>query len=276
MRNRGFDHTPNGLPSVAEDTQGLTSRGLFRNVFSTKKPQQLAVKPAAAAQSVPASPNYIRVSLEDSLSGFKKFVEKSKLLRLANGGDTDLALKKQGEKIILVSAAGDMVTSLDRPNNADLVNALEQQSRIHKMLNDNARQDFNVFLDIQGSGKGSAFVKGEKLGFTIKSDRPSYILMVGIDSMGNMNVLYPYQPSELAPIAAEKPFVQRDMIEVGKPYGRDYIQVYAFDKKPKELPKLVASELSADAAGMKLFKHMLANKSLKKAHASVELITTDR
>lgn len=275
MRNRGFDHTPNGLPSVAEDTKGLTSRGLFRNVYQ-QKAQQIAVKPAAAAQSVPSSPDYIRVSLEDSLSGFKKYIEKSKSLRLVDSGDTDLALKKKGDKIILVSAAGDMVTSLDRPNNADLMDALEQQSKIHQLLSGNTKQDFNVFLDIQGSGKGSAFVKGEKLGFTIKSDRPSYILMLGIDSKGNMNVLYPYQPSELAPIPAQQAFVQRDMIEVGKPYGRDYIQVYAFDKKPKELPKLVAAELTADAAGMKLFKRMLANKSLKKAHASVELITTDR
>jgi len=280
MRNRGFDHTPNGLPTVAEDESGLTSRGLFRNVFaantSNNDEAKVTVVPPVAPQSVPSSPDYIRVSLGVELAGFKKFLQNDSNIKIAESGEYDLSLKKKGDQIILVSAAGDLITHLDRPNNSDLIDALKQQSRIHKMVSNQASQDFNLFLDVQGSGKGSAFVKGDKLGFTIQSDKESYILMLGIDSSGKMNVLYPYKPSELTPIPAKKPFIQKDLIEVGAPYGRDYIQVYAFDKKPKELAQLVATELTPNSTSMELFKHMLADKSLKKAQANVELITADR
>ena len=282
MRTRGFDHTPNGLPTVAEDETGLTSRGLFRNVFAQASPKaddkkpKVVAQPAVADKSLPASPNYIRVTLDSGLSGFQKFLDSDTRIRLVNTGDSDLSIKKQGDQIILVSAAGDLITSLERPNNADLITALRQQSRIHKLVSENINQDFNVFLDIQGNGKGSAFVKGEKLGFTIQSDQSSYILMLGIDSKGKMSVLYPFQESELAPIPAKKPFVQKDLIVVGKPYGRDYIQVYAFDKKPKQLAQLMASEIMPNSKNMELLSTMLADKSLKKAEANVVLITTDK
>jgi len=279
MRNRGFDHTPNGLPTVAEDESGLTSRGLFRNVFALQQKKAAAkvvAQSAVAAQSLPASRDYVRVSLGTDLHGFEKFLKNESDIKLVDAGDRDINLKKKGDQILLVSAAGDLITQLDRPNNADLINALKQQSRIHKIVSDDAKQDFNVFLDVQGNGKGSAFLKGEKLGFTIQSDKQSYILMLGIDSKGKMNVLYPYQASELAPIPAKKPFIQRDLIEVGEPYGRDYIQVYAFDKKPKELAQLMASEITPNSDNMKLFNHMMSDKSLKKAQANVELITADR
>ena len=280
MRSRGFDHTPNGLPTVAEDDNGLTSRGLFRNVFAkAEKPEKkniVTAQSALAAKSLPASPDYIRVSLGNELGGFKKFLKDDQHIKLVDSGERDISLKKKGDQILLVSAAGDMITTLNRPNNADLVNSLKQQSRIHKIVSEDDKQDFNVFLDVQGNGKGSAFLKGEKLGFTIKSDKESYILMLGIDSNGKMNVLYPYQASELAPIPARKPFVQKDLIVVGEPYGRDYIQVYAFDKKPKELAQLMAAEITPNSSDMKLFNHLLADKSLKKAQANVELITADR
>jgi len=108
------------------------------------------------------------------------------------------------------------------------------------------------------------------------SDKESYILMLGIDSSGKMSVLYPYQKSELAPIPAKKPFVQKDLIVVGKPYGRDYIQVYAFDKQPKQLAKLMAQEITASSKDMQLLHEILSDKSIKKAQANVELITADR
>jgi len=277
MRTRGFDHTPNGLPTVAEDDSGLTSRGLFRNNFSANKQQaQVVPAPPAAPQSIPASPEYIRVSLGGDLTGFSKFLQDDPQIKLVESGDRDISLKKEGNQILLVSAAGDLISRLDTPNNADLIASLKQQSRIHKLVTNSSQQDFNVFLDVQGNGKGSAFVKGEKLGFTIQSDKESYILMLGIDSSGKINVLYPYKPSELEPIPAKKPFVQKELIEVGAPYGRDYIQVYAFDKKPKELAQLMASELKPDSSGMELFQHMLSDKSIKKAQANVELITADR
>lgn len=294
MRERGFDHTPNGLPSVAEDSRGLSSRGLFRNVESANKTEpvlQVAAvasavtsttvsesatqgKPATTNPTVPASAEYLRVRLDGAFGDFASFLAVPNIKVVS--GENDLTVKRQGDKVLLVSAAGDLVTEVERPNNAVLVEMVKHQAWVHGLVNQKVRQDFNVFLDLYGQGRGSVAVRDEEIGFTIKTSKEAYIFLLDIDPMGTINVLYPYYREELVAIKANQAFIREKIAKVGPPYGRDYVQVFAFDRLTSEMKQLVAAKITQNSKAADLFKQIVDNPGIKKGHASMELVTADR
>ncbi|MFV2058779.1 MAG: hypothetical protein ACC707_20140, partial [Thiohalomonadales bacterium] len=258
---RGFDHTPNGLPSIAQDRIGLATRGLFRNKLPTLKEDSFSKK------ILP-----LKVSLAE---GFDQL--KSALRQQANTivvkSHADINVKRLGTAIVLSSAAGDVITQTKQTDIKSLVKLIAYQASIHNMVNGPVSQNFNVFLEIYGNGKGSAAIKGDTIGFAITSEKEAYILLVTIDSRENISVIYPFFENELGSIPARKPFIRKDIAIVGPPYGRDYVQVYAFEKRLPELKQLLGKSFAKDSPQRRIFDRLISDKSSSRARASLELIT---
>jgi len=57
-------------------------------------------------------------------------------------------------------------------------------------------QNFNVFAVV--TEQRAVIVEGEKIGFSIRTDMDSYLLLVSIDPTGYLSVLYPATSKEMA------------------------------------------------------------------------------
>lgn len=303
MRQRGFDHTPNGLPSMAEDSSGLASRGIFRSRSDDKSAAQQgmdAINGAVGVNKISASnttASILRVELESGFDGLSEKLGKLKNVKLVDK-DGDIVLRKDDAGVMLISRAGDLIArenftsegisdenvtskSNFREKNeidASLVKLIQHQAWVHQLVNDKMQQDFNIYLDISGNGRGSVAITDEEIGFSVSSDRSmdTYLLLVDIDPHGTINVIYPYYREELKPFQAKDTFVREKIAKVGPPYGRDFVQVYAFDRLTSDLKQLVAATIETDSGLHDVFQRLINDKTIKKARASMELVTSHR
>ena len=286
MRRRGFDHTPNGLPSIAEDSTSLASRGIFRNAnliavsqkekqSNTDAPIKTASNNTKALKKSVADEERLRLRVGSGLEKWRDRLDKLSRVDVVKA-DSDVTVRQIGEEILLISAAGDVIVRSKKTDLKTISKLVEHQAVVHRLVNKSMIQDFNVNLEIYGNGKGSVAVKGETVGFSITTERDAYLLLVDIDPAGNINVIYPFYNKELQPITARKPFIRKDIAIVGTPYGRDFVQVYAFEKLSAELKQMVGVSIPMDSPKRAIFERLIGNHSLSKARASLELITTER
>jgi len=157
---------------------------------------------------------------------------------------------------------------------ATIVDNIRHQAWIHQLVETPYKQYFNVDLELYGSGRGSTAVENELIGFSIKSSRKAYILLIDIDPHGTVNVLYPYTPSEMAPIEANRLLPFKDLTRVTPPFGRDYLQAYAFTDINEDYKALRGKSFSLSSPYAKNLQRLIQNNSIDKARASLEVVTS--
>jgi hypothetical protein len=272
MRTRGFDHTPNGLPTFAEDVGDLSSRGILRpKQVGSKSTKRVVVK----ANKKHSTYKQFSLHLGNEFASLSKQVKKISNIRLVQR-DADISLRRKGKEVILVSRAGDIVTRMQAPDTNKLVETIKVQAWIHQLVDGKMKQDFGVYLGLYGSGLGSVLVKGEEIGFSITSDREAYLLIVDIDPKGSINVIYPYYKEELDSVPAKIAMIKPSLGRVSGPFGRDYVQVYAFDRLSKDLKKLMGvKQFTRNSPMGKVFNRLIRDQKINKARASMELITAN-
>jgi len=280
MRARGFSHTPQGLPPLSEDTQDLSNRPVFG---SAAAPIVLAAAATPIASQSTATdskkqeeddkPGALTVNLEAGATQFA-----AALTVLANvkvvKGNAALFLRKEANQILFVSGAGDLILKLPGGKQQDIVSMVQHQAWVNSLVNLPYKNDFAVNLEFDMPGRGSAAVDGDDIGFTFKSATPSYLLLVDIDPQGNINVIYPYLANELLPIQANTTKSFPNLSEVTAPYGRDFIQLYAFQDYSEKLKLLMGKTIAKDSPLLAEFNALIADKNLRKSRSSLELVTS--
>ncbi len=119
-----------------------------------------------------------------------------------------------------------------------------------------AQQRFNVSVDLIGN-KG-VLTENEEIGFTVRSEADAYILLLNIDTAGNINVIYPYYPRELAPIKAGVVKKWEQFGKIAPPwFGTEYLKVFAFEKQPAELKVLKGAQFAPDDPRLGVLMRML-------------------
>lgn len=302
MRVRGFDHTPQGLPSLAEDTTKLASRSIFGDTKaeaakeglggeSAKPSVSSSVKPSGKPSSSPASAKEDSTASSSALSGsaeltalltvaidknLKQVRQRAKQLKDVKivENKSVLEIRKDGSDVLFISQAGDLILRLTKPSVNIIVDNLRHQAWVHQLVAGPFQQDFNVDLELYGAGKGSTVLEGELLGFSVLSSEKAYILLIDIDPKGTVNVLYPYEPSELSPIQANQLLAFKDLSKVTPPFGRDYVQVYAFSKISDDFKALRGKSFSLGSPYAKNLQRLINNRNLSKARVSMELVTS--
>jgi hypothetical protein len=102
--------------------------------------------------------------------------------------------------------------------------------------------------------RGNTFVQCESFVFEVRLQKPAYVMLLDLDSEGNLTVLYPTRASERQVVAAGSPRAipsadPKDHILVTAPFGSDQVAVLAFERLPEFFADLTgAQRFTADGA----------------------------
>lgn len=227
MAQRGYSHTPQRLPSVAEDTTNLGSRSLIAGTSVVKPVSNMALPKLAIDAS--ALPPNVQSSLPNVAD-----------LQWA-AADAQFKLTPAGRSIALKTNGGDLVAEFDQADRAALAGSLQQLVWAHRM-NAVGLQFMRAVLPAAISPElmGGNFLLGDSLHFQVRPDKTASLLLLNVDSAGKVSVLYPNYPHELTALDGGTSHAipsanQADRIKVQLPLGMDIQLVFAFDQPAPDL-----------------------------------------
>ena len=278
MRIRGFDHTPQGLPSLANDSRNLSSNSIFgsaqNNVQLALATKTIRFDEDEARSATILPEKDLSIRLGKALRHLSKEARKLKHVRLVKN-KYDLRIQKDGKDVLLINSAGDLVTRIPDARDNDVLEAMRMQALAHAFMNTSWQQNFGLEFDMFGVGKGSTATDGEQLGFSIKSAERAHLMILNIDPLGQVSVIYPYMPTELEPIQERESIDLKGITEIRPPYGRDYMLAFAFSELTPEMERLRGQSFGLDSQMADVLKSLLGNKNLKKGWSSLELVTAN-
>jgi len=278
MRLRGFNHTPQGLPPLAEDDFNLANRVVFErkkvraslaHSDNNKIINNYPLKFNRSDNSIPVlASNNIASSLRNKLRNNTDIsLVKSNYLLEIDASDNNILIKTN---------AGDQITSLPSTDSKGLDRVIRQQISIDKLTNGPYQQSFDLDVNFSGVGRGSTIVEGQDIGISARASENAYYLIVNINTEGMFNILYPANEIELRLIKA---YATLDLPNFGKPqapFGREYIIVYAFAKKYPELATLMGKTFSRESSLFNDFSEILEKGNTKSARSSLQLVTVKK
>ena len=88
------------------------------------------------------------------------------------------------------------MATLVAPRPRRIVDLVAHHAWVYDLYNSPFDNGFFVDFDMYRSGRGGSVVKGEIVGFSIRSEKQAYILLINFDSQGKAQVIYPYDDSE--------------------------------------------------------------------------------
>ena len=272
MANRGFANTPNRLPELSEDNNKLHTRpflqtGKIGSAFIADDTDQL-----------------LRITIENTshLAFVSHKIKKYKHLKIVDSS-ADIKVKYMDGNTLLFNPRGDIVARFGlSANNEEFFGRLMQQYWIKQFVNKvNPEQNFNLTLDLTGDVTGGTAVVGEKVAFSIETEKTAYIVLLDIDSRGDVNVLYPYDISETKRVAAKKVLnipgnTPDDMIVIEPPFGVDTVIALAFTERPMLLNRIIGKSVSIDSPQIRDIDTLISEPSSIWAKSYLTLSTFDK
>lgn len=285
MRQRGFIHTPQGLPSLAEDTQRLAYRGIFGTSGSvktandmanqTKKPGGIHTQNKPGDESVKPDPGFaLQLQLDTQLQSLRSLLAKLSGVRLVEQ-KPDMRLRQKNSEFLLISAAGDLIVNLGKADTPHIVQAVKYHAWVHRQFNQPFANDFKVELEYHNPAKVSTAVSGEKVRFSLRSERDAYPLLLDMQADGTVVILYPKDKTEMRLLRANE-VLTLDDIKVVPPFGRDAVQLYMLERNNQDYQRLLGQNFILDSHLAQNLENLLKTKTHKKGRANLELITVER
>ncbi len=275
MRSRGFNHTPRGLPTLADDTTLLNNKPMFGSV-SAQANNQLSSQTRLPLASAEHHQKPLRVKTDPSLKRLIPALNSHSLLN-HDATNYDLELRVQAADVLFISRSGDVILRLHRPSDDNLINTLTLQILAARMANPTTPQHFSLAIELDQADKASTLAKGDKVGFSITSQLDAYLLIINIDASGKVNVIYPRDRVELTPIKAQQNLQLIDLTTVTPPFGRELVMAYAFKNFDKTLATLRTNyTFSLDSGLAKQMLKMIENQKTTMAKTSLALFTVDQ
>jgi hypothetical protein len=267
MDERGYPHTPRLLPDGGGDREELVERPLF----------ELARVPATEWAPVPEEPLRVRLASDmetlvpalRGIGGFE-FTERA----------PDIVIVRDADDIVLEEPDGEPIDRLASASGEDLVQRLQREAWVRRVLRTPAAPgSFNVKVDLSTPEPGTLVVEGEPIAFTVATDKPAYVVMLGIDPAARVRVLYPSDPDAIpAPVRPGVPLSvpnsdPSSVMRVTSPFGVEYIVVAAIESRPVGLMALAGREVGPDAPLRQDLERILADAERQGAKTSLRFKT---
>ena len=279
MGGRGFSHTPQGLPTIAQDDNNLAQQEVFfLQTRSGGVPVKLGTESTKQVpKSRPLKWPELRVTLHPSFKNLKADINSYPGVEVSNEA-FDVAIRPgANESFTLVSNAGDIITTITQGDEAGLERALTYEKWINDTLLETKSSASGMRLEASFSGvaKGSAAVEGEKVGFDLRLPDGGYLMILDYEPGGYINVIYPYNVAEKTIQPANSRVMLHDLMGVKPPFGRDRIHVVAFSSATKIYHELTSNHrFMFDSAYAKNLVSMLSDKDISKATVTLQMITS--
>jgi Caspase domain/Domain of unknown function (DUF4384) len=246
LEHRNFPQHPQLLPGIAEDPHDVGSMAFFSNALPGSAPLVSSAQPVPAAQA-----GAVHVRLESVEAGLRaKITALSGVDIVDHGGD--LIVSQSGDQVQLLGPAGDPVLKT-KAADGNLLKRIAAQAWLNRALPATIDK-LGLRADTDPSSRGNTYVQCESFVFEVRLQKSAYIMLLDLDSHGNLTVLYPANPLERrivpAGVATAIPGADpKDHILVLPPFGTDLVSVLAFEQPPPFFAELTdAQAFGADTA----------------------------
>lgn len=271
MADRGYGHSPQLFPPVAEDVRGMTNSPLFA---SGRPATGEAVK---KAQAVPSKLRIATVDLNPAVMTTLARVPDVQLVTNREPFDMLVAEPQRGQ-LALRTVSDDTIASVAMQDSQKLVKILSGYVLAHKLRKLGVEGQRGALpFEINPSHFGGNFVFGQKLNFVVRPDRPSTLVILNVDADGNWSTLYPYDAREHPALAANQAhFVPgqspSQLVQVQAPEGQDTLVAFSFDEPPSGLTEITGlKDVDSSDARLQRFVSVVQRMTGKFAFAKTEL-----
>lgn len=233
MAATGISHSPQLLP--VKDKQ-LRKKLINRNLFQVKAPKQTSEK-------IPVTSEVLTVKLQGLSAGVKSRLAQSPFIRLVESSE-DVSVKAVGRGVEFTSG-GDRIVFYPRTSDDSIIERLLAEATFRqKLLPASREQSFNIDLSLLNPYSGSTLKIGDKIGFSLESQREAYAMLINFNTEGKLDVLYPYDIGESPFVSPAEPLKLDFGIRVTPPIGIDQVIAIAFDSPIPEIDALRGKRIS--------------------------------
>ena len=223
LEHRNFAQHSQLLPAIAEDSLDVGSHAFLG--------MQLPAQPAAPPSSHDAS---VHVKLQSVSAALRARVAGLSGVVIVEGAG-DLTLAQRGERAELLGPAGDPILSAPAAD-PHLIKRIAAQAWLNRTL-PAGDDSLGLRAETDPGSRGNTFIQCESFVFEVRLQKPAYVMVLDLDSEGNMTVLYPTRASERQAIAGGAPHAipsadPKSHIVVSPPFGSDQVAVLAFVEMP--------------------------------------------
>ena len=264
LEERNIQQHPQLLPGIADDTHDIDTRSFLAAV--TGAASNVSGAGPGGAVTAPASTAHkpeLHVRLEGTAAELRGKIAALQGVSVVDK-EGDLIVRQSGDKVQLLGPAGDPVvnTTARDPN---LLKRIAAQAWLVRTLPVVVKDTLGLRADTEPASRGNTYVQCEDFVFEVKLQKPAFIMLLDLDSDGNLKVLYPASALErrLLPngVATAIPGADpKDHIMVTPPFGADLVTVMAFEKQPTFLANLTGAQaFAADSSQADSLSKGLAN-----------------
>ena len=244
LEQRNIQQHPQLLPGIADDSHDIGTR-----LFLASASAEPAV--AASASATPAGKAELHLRFENTAAALRSKIAAIQGVAVVDKGG-DLVVRQTDDKVQLLGPAGDPVTSTTAAD-PNLIKRIAAQAWLVRTVPTGPKDTLGLRADTEPASRGNTYVQCENFVFEVKLQKPAFVMVLDLDSEGNLTVLYPASPLErrLLPngVATAIPGADpKDHILVTPPFGTDLVTVMAFEKQPPFFTDLTGAEkFSADS-----------------------------
>ncbi|MDX1982168.1 MAG: caspase family protein [Bryobacteraceae bacterium] len=259
----------------------LLSSGAFRldqSVFAGAGAPAVSPEPEGADVR-------IRVKIESSNPAVQARLAAMPEIEIASR-PYDILLRQTRSRWEIYDVSGVLMQPVPAQDIDLLVSRIHALGQISQLKRWSARRaTYNVFLDVEPAASAgydrlrSTFRVGELVRFRIRTERPAYLLLLGIDKKGRLSVLFPgHTAAEREPQPAQRPI--EFVVKATPPAGAEQLKLIGFTERPPDWDNWVCASASScpefepDAPRMAGLISML-RAARGTAEASLRVITQD-
>jgi Caspase domain/Domain of unknown function (DUF4384) len=237
LEHRNFAQHPQLLPAIAEDPQDVGSRP-FLGMRITGSTGAAAPAPVVSgtvtASGAAPHDTTLHLRLETVSPLLKSKVAAMKGVAIVDR-DPDMTLRQRGDQAQLLGPAGDPISSTPAAD-PSLIKRIAAQVWLNRVL-PAGDESLGLRAETDPGSRGNTYVQCESFVFEVRLQKPAYVMLLDLDSEGNLTVLYPTRASERQVISSGAARAipsndPKDRILVTAPFGSDQVAVLAFEKLP--------------------------------------------
>jgi hypothetical protein len=230
LEHREFPQHPQLLPAIAEDPQDIGSDTFLSAAVGTGS-MGAAAPPAVVSTVANAA---VRVRLVTTAPALRAKIAALRGVAIVDT-DYELTVSQNGSQVQLLGQADDPILSTT-DSDPNLIKRIAAQSWIDRAppLGGNP---LGLRAEADPGSRGNTFVECESFVFEVRLQRPAYIMVLDLDSHGQLTVLYPTGESERQIVGSGAPRAipgtdPKDHIVASAPFGTDAVLVLAFEQPP--------------------------------------------
>jgi len=234
LEHRNFAQRPQLLPALAEDPHDVGSSAFLGEKIAA----QAGTAPPAAHDAAPPAAavrdTTVHVRLESVAPALRTRIAALGGVAIVDQ-DGDLSLSQSGTQVQLKGPAGDPIVSTTA-SDPNLLKRIAAQAWLNRAI-PAGNDSLGLRAETDPGSRGNTYVQCESFVFEVKLLKAAYVMLLDLDSQGDLTVLYPTNASErqVVPSGAARAIPgadPKDHIVVTAPFGTDQVTVLGFEKQP--------------------------------------------